>query len=373
MNAISTMVRRALAFAGVLTGLTVALHFQSMLPQSLTARLGPYGWIAIVAAGMLAGGLIGSLLAPWAIARIVELSAWLENRAQRTPLQDLLSGGLGAALGLFLAFLLTPALASVPILGSFLPAIVAVVAGYVGLVVGLKKREEIFGGNGVWSRLGQRERPGRTAESVAPKVLDTSVIIDGRIADICQAGFLEGTLIVPSFVLEELRHIADSSDSLKRNRGRRGLDVLNRMRSELGIKVQVHERDAASGLEVDDRLLRLCKVVGGKIVTNDYNLNKVAELQGIMVLNINELANAVKPVVLPGEEMSVHVIKNGKETGQGVAYLDDGTMIVVDGGRRYIGETVEVLVTSVLQTAAGRMIFARPRDAAEPDRIRAQG
>jgi uncharacterized protein YacL len=197
------------------------------------------------------------------------------------------------------------------------------------------------------------------------KILDTSVIIDGRIADICRTQFLEGILVIPEFVLEELQHIADSSDLLKRNRGRRGLDILNRIQKERDVKVLIYEGDFEDMTEVDSKLVKLAKVLGGKVVTNDYNLNKVCELQGVPVLNINDLANAVKPIVLPGEEMVVQLIKEGKEHNQGVAYLDDGTMIVIEGGRGYIGLTLEVVVTSVLQTSAGRMIFARPQSHAE--------
>jgi len=193
------------------------------------------------------------------------------------------------------------------------------------------------------------------------KILDTSVIIDGRIADICKTGFIEGTLVIPEFVLEELQHIADSSDLLKRNRGRRGLDILNKIQKELDVRVLIYEEAVEEAGEVDSKLVKLAKAMRGKVVTNDFNLNKVCELQGVSVLNINDLANAVKPVVLPGEEIVVQVIKDGKEHGQGVAYLDDGTMIVVEGGRDYIGTTMEVLVTSVLQTSAGRMIFAKPK------------
>lgn len=181
--------------------------------------------------------------------------------------------------------------------------------------------------------------------------------------DISKTGFLEGELVVPGFVLEELRHIADSPDLLKRNRGRRGLDILNKMQKEMEITVRIINKDYEDIAEVDSKLIKLAQELSGRIVTNDFNLNKVCELQGVSVLNINELANAVKPVVLPGEEMSAQIIKDGKEAGQGVAYLDDGTMIVVEGGKRFIGETVEVLVTSVLQTAAGRMIFAKPKAA----------
>ncbi len=193
------------------------------------------------------------------------------------------------------------------------------------------------------------------------KILDTSVIIDGRIADICKTGFLEGTLVIPGFVLEELQHIADSSDVLKRNRGRRGLDILNKIQKELPIKVEIYEGDFEEISEVDSKLVKLAKVTSGMVVTNDFNLNKVCELQGVSVLNINDLANAVKPVVLPGEELNVQVIKDGKEQHQGVAYLDDGTMIVVEGGRDHIGKHLDVVVTSVLQTSAGRMIFAKPK------------
>jgi len=194
-----------------------------------------------------------------------------------------------------------------------------------------------------------------------PKILDTSVIIDGRIADICQTNFLEGTIVIPQFILEELQHIADSSDVLKRNRGRRGLDILNRIQKELKIEVEIYEGDFEEIHEVDSKLVKLAKLINGIVVTNDFNLNKVCDFQGVSVLNINDLANAVKPVVLPGEELAVQVIKDGKEQRQGIAYLDDGTMIVVEDGRDHIGKTIEVLITSVLQTSAGRMIFAKPK------------
>jgi len=185
------------------------------------------------------------------------------------------------------------------------------------------------------------------------------VIIDGRISDICKTGFVEGPLIIPEFVLKELRHIADSSDGLKRNRGRRGLDILKIIQKDLPIEVMIVDTDFEDVDEVDLKLIKLAQKMGGAIVTNDYNLNKVATLQDILILNINELANAVKPIVLPGEEMVVQIVKEGKESNQGVAYLDDGTMIVVEEGKRYMNVTIHVVVTSVLQTAAGRMIFAK--------------
>lgn len=195
-------------------------------------------------------------------------------------------------------------------------------------------------------------------------LLDTSVIVDGRIADICETAFLSGKLHLPRFVLKELQLIADSSDPLKRNRGRRGLDVLNRMKNNPMVEIKINETDFPELNTVDAKLVKLAITIGGRVFTNDYNLNKVAELQGVRVLNINELANALKPVVIPGETLQVRVLKEGKEQDQGVAYLDDGTMVVVDGGRKKIGQTLSVTITSVLQTQAGRMIFARPSDEA---------
>jgi uncharacterized protein YacL len=203
------------------------------------------------------------------------------------------------------------------------------------------------------------------------KILDTSVIIDGRVADICEAGFLEGTFVLPQFILQELQHIADSPDPLRRARGRRGLDVLHRMQRMTQIEVRIVEEDFPRLKEVDSKLMALAKALGAKIVTNDYNLNKVAELHGIQVLNIHELASVLKPVVLPGESLKVFVLKEGKEANQGVAYLEDGTMVVVEGGRRLIGKTVEVTVTSVLQTTAGRMIFTKTKESEEREEARA--
>jgi uncharacterized protein YacL len=192
-------------------------------------------------------------------------------------------------------------------------------------------------------------------------LLDTSAIIDGRIADISQTGFVHGTLVIPRFVLDELRHIADSPDSLRRNRGRRGLDILNKLQKESDVPVQIPDVDFADTPEVDGKLVKLAKSLRCPIITNDFNLNKVAEIQGVRVLNINELANAVKSVVLPGEEMAIRIIQEGKEAGQGVGFLDDGTMVVVEGGRRYLHSQLNIIVTRVLQTVAGRMIFAHPK------------
>lgn len=227
---------------------------------------------------------------------------------------------------------------------------------YLGITLGARFGREQLGG---------AERPAESAALDSKKILDTSVIIDGRVADLCETGFLEGTFLVPQFILHELQHIADSSDSLKRARGRRGLDILNKIQKMVDIDVRIVDDDFPGVKEVDSKLVVLAKKLGAKVVTNDLNLNKVAELQGVRVLNINELCNALRPVVLPGETIRVFVLKEGKEAGQGVAYLDDGTMIVVDNAKRHIGRNVDVTVTSVLQTTAGRMIFTRLKDDTE--------
>jgi len=243
-------------------------------------------------------------------------------------------------------------------IGQYMQVLINLVFAYLGFSIFISKEKDI-------SRILERRRSADIDDiyddCVSNKVLDTSVIIDGRIADICKTGFIEGTLLIPEFILEELRHIADSSDVLKRNRGRRGLDILKQMQKDPNIIVEIINQDFEELQEVDSKLVKLAQLMDARIVTNDYNLNKVAELQGVSVLNINELANAVKPIVLPGEEMDVKVIKEGKEEGQGVAYLDDGTMIVVDEGVKYMNKKISVLVTSILQTAAGRMIFAKPK------------
>jgi uncharacterized protein YacL len=298
-------------------------------------------------------GIICYFIFPKLVNYLKNIGKWIDNRLQATPIQEILAGIIGLLIGLIIAYLLIQPFRQLPIVGPILPIFTNIIFGYLGYIVAVNKWEDLCI---LFSRSSKEKG---ISNSQVCKLLDTSVIIDGRIADICHAGFIEGKIIIPSFVLEELRHIADSSDTLKRNRGRRGLDILNRIQKELKIPVTIMDDNDSEGLEVDSRLVKMAKNLKGMVVTNDYNLNKVCELQGVPVLNINELANAVKPVVLPGEEMLVQIVKDGKETGQGVAYLDDGTMIVVEGGKRYIGENLEVLVTSVLQTAAGRMIFAK--------------
>ncbi len=311
--------------------------------------------------GAILGGSVFVLCTVWLVNYVTTLIKWTEEKLQKTPLADIVGGTIGMVIGLLVAYLFAPAIHVIPIVGLPVQFFVSVLMAYLGLRIGFTKREDLlslFAG-----KLGTRERDKdkKGFKAGEAKLLDTSVIIDGRIADLVQTGFLDGVLVIPSFVLEELQHIADSSDVLKRNRGRRGLDVLNRIQKELKVKVQVHEVDFDDIQEVDSKLVRLAKQMNAKVVTNDFNLNKVCELQGVPVLNINDLANALKPIVLPGEELNVQVIKDGKEYNQGVAYLDDGTMIVIEGGREYIGGKVDVLVTSVLQTSAGRMIFAKPK------------
>ncbi|MCR8997634.1 PIN/TRAM domain-containing protein [Brevibacillus laterosporus] len=313
--------------------------------------------------GAVLGVILFYLLANTLVDYLVNAIRWGEERLLTLPITDVMFGALGLIIGLIVAFLLFLPINSipVPVLGDFLPLLVSGLLGYLGFQVGFRKRDEIMAVFSIGRKEKSKKESGGIGANVEHKVLDTSVIIDGRIADICRTGFIEGALVIPGFVLEELQHIADSSDALKRNRGRRGLDILNKIQKELKVNVQIYEGDFEEIAEVDSKLIKLAKVLNGKVVTNDFNLNKVCELQGVPVLNINDLANAVKPVVLPGEELHVQVIKDGKEYGQGVAYLDDGTMIVVEGGRDYIGLEIDVLVTSVLQTSAGRMIFAKPK------------
>ncbi|SMB84473.1 Uncharacterized conserved protein YacL, contains PIN and TRAM domains [Desulfonispora thiosulfatigenes DSM 11270] len=317
--------------------------------------------IALIIVPTIILGLIGYAVAPKIVKKVLQMTKWIESNLQKMPIQDLLGGAIGLIFGLIVASLMGNSFSKLPYIGSYLPIIVSLLLGYIGMSVGSKKKEDLLG---VFSilKFGSKDKVAKAYLKPKPKVLDTSVIIDGRIADICKSGFIEGPLVIPNFILEELRHIADSSDALKRNRGRRGLDILNKIRKELEIPVQISNQDFDDIQEVDSKLVKLAQVLEGFVVTNDYNLNKVAELQGVTVLNINELANAVKPVVLPGEEMFLRVIKDGKEYGQGVAYLDDGTMIVIENGKKVIGENVYVVVTSVLQTAAGRMIFAKLKE-----------
>lgn len=297
-------------------------------------------------------GLLGGII-------LASLALLVEARLKKIPLRNLLGSFIGFILGVIVANLISNVFLSNPF--NHQPIVLPLygvlygICGYIGLKIGFKKGEE-FHLSG-WKFFSKN-----LPRSENTKILDTSVIIDGRIADIAETGFLEGTILIPQFVLSELQHIADSPDSVKRTRGKRGLEVLHNIQKQVNVDVRIVERDYSAIKEVDAKLIELAKEVRGKIITNDSNLNKVAELQGIEVLNINELTNSLKPVVLPGEEINVKILKEGKEVGQGVAYLDDGTMIVVDNGKRQMGKSVDVIVTSVLQTPAGRMIFARLKE-----------
>lgn len=301
----------------------------------------------------------------------------IENDLQSISTNDLIGSTVGLIIGLIIAFLLTQIYQSVVSQKSLYLTItisIYLTLGFVGAVIGNRKISELFAITTARKAAGQAKPAaeengyGYNAKDKKsmriPKILDTSVIIDGRILEIMKTGFLEGPIVIPEFVLVELRHIADSSDGLKRNRGRRGLDILNKIQMEYGI--EIYNTDSEKALkeipEVDVKLLKLGQIMKGKVVTNDFNLNKVAAIKGVPVLNINELANALKPIVIPGETMTVTLIKQGKDRSQAVAYLDDGTMIVVEDGRKYIGQTVDIVVTSVIQTAAGRMIFGKTKE-----------
>lgn len=326
---------------------------QVLLSAYKTTLSTPAGAYANIVGYTVIGALAATMFALAAFRRIVEVGEAL----RRMTLNEKFAISAGVILGLLITVMLSPMLLSIPRIGILLTIVVGVMLTYLGLVMMQNVRIEEFVRPG---RAGASEESAATGAAERIKLLDTNVIIDGRVSDVCRTGFIEGPIYVPGFVLDELQHIADSPDALKRARGRRGLDILNQMRSELPLSVRTLDSKAeyAHAEEVDARLVKLAKKLEGAIVTNDFNLNKVAELQGVPVLNINELANALKPVVLPGEEMRTTVIKEGKEMNQGIAYLDDGTMIVIEGARRRIGETLDVIVSSVLQTVAGKMIFA---------------
>ncbi|MDI6786652.1 MAG: TRAM domain-containing protein [bacterium] len=295
-------------------------------------------------------GILGSVL-------LIVIIFSFELYVRKIPSKIIWLSLLGLFSGIVLSNLLIYFASLVPemekIINLPIKLLLNIIFAYLGLVFAIRRSED---GGDYRLKLANMHRKD-TKSSL--KILDTSVVIDGRIADICEIGFIDGALIVPRFILKELQHIADSSDSLKRHRGRRGLDILNRIQKKVGVNVVIEEKDYPEILEVDAKLVKLSKQMNAKVITNDFNLNKVAELEGVSVLNINELAEALRPVVLPGEVMKANVIKEGKEHGQGVAYLDDGTMVVIDNGAKYIGKKINVAVTSVLQTTAGRMIFAK--------------
>ena len=328
--------------------------------------------------GVVAGASVGSRMGTAGIQNVLLGAAigvgvggaiiWAEFALSRIPVSLTVGGAGGLIAGSTVAGILVQTMgimdASSSLIAQMGGLVFLLALSYFGLVIGLRVAKE------GWLEFSTSRSPNHEAAGETTlKLLDTSVIIDGRIADLCETGFIEGTLIVPQFILLELQHISDSSDGLKRARGRRGLDVLNAIQKMSNIKVTITEEDFPNVKEVDSKLVELAKKIDAKIITNDLNLNKVAGIQGVKILNINELCNALKPVVLPGETLRVFVLKEGKEAGQGVAYLDDGTMVVVDHAKRWIGKNVDVMVTSVLQTSAGRMIFTRLKEETEREEL----
>ncbi|MFA6320777.1 MAG: PIN domain-containing protein [Candidatus Omnitrophota bacterium] len=316
-------------------------------------------------AGYYIGSLLGDFQPAWGAGGFFTgfgasiLIILLEMAMKRFSIRNLSAAVFGLIFGFFMAWVLTSVMKLIPMslqLFSSIQIIFILIFCYLGMVIAMRGKDE-------FNLIIPYVKFVRQDKKDDIVILDTSVIIDGRIADIFHTHFIEGRIVIPRFVLKELQQVADSQDSLKRNRGRRGLDVLNKIQKSTDLDVRIQEEDFPEVKEVDAKLVKLAKLLGGKIFTNDFNLNKVAELQGITVLNINELANALRPVVLPGEQMEVRISKEGKEYNQGIAYLDDGTMVVVDNSKHMIGQATKVTVTSVLQTSAGRMIFAKLEDA----------
>ena len=338
-------------------------QFETMGDMSLTVAR-----IAVLIVGTLLGVIIGYLISSFILKQGLVIAKRLERFLTHIPNQELIAGTIGLLFGLIIANLIGVAFNQVPIIGPYIPIILSAIFGYSGLKLMARKGPEMYynyvqqwGGEGTkkTSRFKMFSTHKSDKASSTPKLLDTSVIIDGRIKELCNTGFIEGPLMVPLFVLNELQIISDSADATKRNRGRRGLDILKDMQDANKVAIEVVEDDYGDLTEVDSKLMRLALDKQWKLMTNDFNLNKVARVQGIEVLNLNELANVLKPALIAGEWIRVQVMKEGKEVHQGVAYLDDGTMIVVEDGKPYVGQNVEVMVTSILQTSAGRMIFAR--------------
>ncbi len=338
-------------------------QFESFGDMSLTIAR-----ISVLILGTLIGVIIGYLISSFILKQGLVIAKRLERILTHIPNQELIAGTIGLLFGLIIANLIGVAFNQVPIIGPYIPIILSAIFGYSGLKIMARKGPEMYynyvqqwsgEGNKKTSRFKMFSTHKSDKTTSTPKLLDTSVIIDGRIKELCNTGFIEGPLMVPLFVLNELQIISDSADATKRNRGRRGLDILKEMQDANKVAIEVVEDDYDDLTEVDSKLMRLALDKQWKLMTNDFNLNKVARVQGIEVLNLNELANVLKPALIAGEWIRVQIMKEGKEVHQGVAYLDDGTMIVVEDGKPYVGQTVEVMVTSILQTSAGRMIFAR--------------
>lgn len=373
-----------IVFVFAITGLIIFDYYWPYISGYLGYDIQGRGLFGIAMANIVSGtigivvfGGFGMMIAPHITNFILSYSERLATTLSRIPTSDILVMILGIGIGLIIANLIGSPFAHLPIIGPYVPIIFSLILSVVGAKVALRKHTDITdffarlrGANNIPAPSPEAPKIPDIAKDIqagplgdrlysSNKLLDTSVIIDGRVMDIMAAGFLDGKVVVPNFVLEELQRLSDSSDNMKRAKGRRGLDLVQDLQHSYGKNVLVVDYDYEDLSDVDSKLIRLAKQTDSSIMTNDFNLNKVAEIQGIKVLNINELANAIKPVVISGEEMNVYLVKEGKEPGQAVAYLDDGTMIVVENGRRYVGTSIEVIVTSVLQTAAGRMIFAR--------------
>ena len=350
-----------LGLAGVVTiVLQIIDHFSMLVWDEALWRV----LVGVYTLTLFGGFIITYALAPYWRTQVRRFINWLIKITSDQPLPELMLGLTGLIIGLIIAFFISTLINSLNmgVTGSVINAVIYFSLGTAGYMLIGRRWEELPLPASV-KRFGERSAE-RRSHSNAPKLLDTSVLIDGRIFDICRTGFIDGPLIVPQFVLEELQHIADSSDALKRGRGRRGLDIVKRIQTETDVEVRIVDTDFPDVPDVDIKLLKLTKQLCGRIVTNDYNLNKVASVSDVKVMNVNELAESMKPALLQGEELTVQIVREGKEQHQGVAFLDDGTMIVVENGRRFIGQTVTVTVSTVLQTSAGRMIFAKVREKA---------
>lgn len=379
------IMRVLITLLGAGVGAVLAALATPFLSRLWPEVFGRMQWLAVLYAGLcVLLGLVFFLLSSGIIDQTMRLIAKMENSWSKLSTRQIFLTSVGMVMGLLVAYLVTQLIlsAGASLFTISLSALTYLVLGFVGMRMGFsrgrkpsrrsqRRQESLLEVARDWMDDEGDEAEDSAQEAAAVqgaamrKYLDTSVIIDGRIADVAHTGFLEGEIVLPGFVLAELQHIADSADNLRRARGRRGLDVLGRLQKMDGLTIRVDDTDYSDVDEVDVKLLRLCREKGGAVVTNDYNLNKVAGVTGIRVLNINDLANAVKPMLVAGEELDVQVVREGKEPGQGVSFLDDGTMIVIEGGKRLVGERVPVVVTTVLQTSAGRMIFARLKEAEE--------
>jgi uncharacterized protein YacL len=360
---LKNLIRGLLTLAAVSSGaalgksITEKVNISDYVKWSLDAAITDF--LFMILFGLILG-FVMFILSPFFIRLGQRLAKYIEREITALPAEQVLVGFIGLISGFLVAFIvsgLTSSLLPSDIINNIVGVVLYLFLGYLGVRIALGAKLDLSRVIESFSKLTFTPK----ADQVKAKVLDTSVIIDGRILDICKTKFIEGKLVVPEFVLKELRHIADSSDALKRKRGRRGLDVLNKLQTEIDNEVVIDNTDFKEESEVDIKLIKLAEKLGGMVATHDYNLNKVAVLHGVDVLNINELANAVKPIVLPGEDMMVKVVKEGKENNQGLAYLDDGTMIVIENGKELIGKTITVEVTTALQTAAGKMIFVKPK------------